>query len=992
MSGSGKADTDEHEPESGKAKADACEPESGKAKAGAREPESGKVKADAREPMRETVKADTRAHEPESGKVKAGAHEPVSGKAKADAREAESGTGRTETGTRETVRETVKTDMGAHKPMSGSGNADMDAHETVSGSGKAKAGGRETVRDIRVSVRDLVEFVMRSGDLDNRRTAAAEKDAMLAGGRLHRKLQRRMGAGYQAEVAMRHTVDEGEFSITVEGRADGVITDGTGVTIDEIKGIYMDPDRLEEPVPVHLAQARCYGYIYCADHGLNAISVQVTYCSLETEELRRFKEDLTFAELEEWFRGLIHEYVKWARYLYEHGLRRDESLRELPFPYAYRPGQKELAVSVYKSISRRRNLFIQAPTGVGKTLSVIYPSLKAMGEGLAEKLFYLTARTIARSVAEETFSILREAGMYLKSVTITAKEKLCFLEKPSCNPDDCPYAEGHFDRVNDAVYEVIHREFGITREVLLRYAEKYRVCPFEFCLDVSSWVDAVICDYNYVFDPNVRLRRYFADGVSGEYLFLVDEAHNLVSRGRDMYSAALVKEDVLQAKRFFAGKNAKLVRLLDRTNRQLLEMKRESEGCVVRENINSLLAVVQSLYGELETYLEENREPENREQTLDFYFELRDFLMVSEGMDEAYTIYSEILGDGRFMVRLFCMNPAGHLKECLQKGRSTIFFSATLLPVNYYKELLSGNPEDYAVYAESPFPGKNRLLLVARDVSSRYKRRNLREYEKVADYIRSTALGRRGNYMVFFPSYAYLNAVMEVWERREKEGWPPVPGREADGFHREADSRPVSGSSGESAAANGGHGEMAGQFESGSSRGPGDAADEADGAQTRSITVLCQDSRMSEARREAFLRAFEEEREDTLVAFCVMGGVFSEGIDLKAERLIGAVVVGAGLPMVCTEQELLKVYFDRKGQKGFDYAYRYPGMNKVQQAAGRVIRSMDDRGVIVLLDDRFLREDYQALFPREWRPFRVVDRTSAAAVIADFWNRQEMNR
>lgn len=779
---------------------------------------------------------------------------------------------------------------------------------------------------IRISVRDLVEFVMRGGDIDNRRLAGAEREAMQAGSRIHRKIQRAKGSSYHAEVVMKHTVDEGEFVICLEGRADGVIIEDGGVTIDEIKGVYLDVDRLAEPMKVHLAQAMCYGFMYCDNHSLTKITVQVTYCNLENENIRIFSQGYTREELTDWFDGLIHEYVKWARYLSEHAACRDASLKELEFPYAYREGQKELAVSVYKAIARERSLFIQAPTGVGKTLSVLYPGLKAMGEGLVEKIFYLTARTITRSVAEETFAILKDRGMHLKSVTITAKEKLCFLEKPSCNPDDCPYAKGHFDRVNDAIWDLIHREFGITRALILRYAEEYRVCPFEFCLDVSSWVDAVICDYNYVFDPDVRLKRYFSDGADGEYLFLVDEAHNLVSRAREMYSAALIKEDVLSAKRLLAGKSAKVCRHLERVNRQLLAMKRETEGYAVQEEINALAVLLNSLYGELENFLDDNRQFEEREQVLEFYFELRSFLMIYDRLNEAYTIYSETLADGQFMVKLFCMNPAGNLKECLEKGRSTIFFSATLLPVNYYKELLSGNLDDYAVYAESPFPRENRLLLVADDVSSRYTRRNRREFEKVADYIRAAVRGRKGNYMVFFPSYAYLKEVEAVWEEKERQWQDPV-------------------------------------------------------------SVVCQDSRMNEAQREEFLRMFEEEREESLAAFCVMGGVFSEGIDLKEERLIGAIVVGAGLPMVCTEQELLKAYFDRQKKRGFDYAYQYPGMNKVQQAAGRVIRTMEDKGVILLLDDRFLRDDYQAVFPREWRPFSVVNRQNVGQAIGEFWRR-----
>ena len=782
---------------------------------------------------------------------------------------------------------------------------------------------------IRISVRNLVEFVLSSGDIDNRRTSGAEKDAMQAGSRIHRKIQRRMGANYQAEVTMKHVVEADEFQIAVEGRADGVIKELTGgVTIDEIKGVYMDIGHLEAAIPVHQAQAMCYGYFYCYDNQLDVITIQVTYCNIETEEIRRFQVDKTFEELEFWFQGLIHEYLKWATYLYQHGIRRKESLKELDFPYPYREGQKELAVSVYRSIARGKNLFIQAPTGVGKTLSTVYPGLKAMGEGYAEKLFYLTAKTITRSVAEETFTILREHGLYFRTVTITAKEKLCFLEKPECNPDACPYAKGHYDRVNDAVYEVIHREFGITRETVLSYAMNYQVCPFEFCLDITNWVDGIVCDYNYVFDPNVRLKRYFAEGVpGGRYLFLVDEAHNLVSRAREMFSAQVIKEDFLLMKKLLKGRSPKLVNLSERCNKMLLEMKRESDGYVIRESINLFVQALMTLFGELETFMEENREFQDREQVLDFYFEVRNFLGIFDRVDDNYRVYTEMLPDGRFMLRLFCINPARNLAECLDKGQSTVFFSATLLPVQYYKELLSGNLEDYAVYAESPFPKENRLLMVASDVSSKYTRRNQREYEKIVFYIKETVRGREGNYMVFFPSYQFLREVEEVLNAMPEE--------------------------------------------------------------ERTFHWIAQESKMREQEREAFLEEFEsfgQGQSGTLVALCVIGGVFSEGIDLKEDRLIGAIIVGTGLPMVCTEQDILKNYFDEKEKQGFDFAYQYPGMNKVMQAAGRVIRTMEDKGIILLLDERFLRNDYQTLFPREWGEYYVVNRGCVGQAVEDFWN------
>lgn len=784
----------------------------------------------------------------------------------------------------------------------------------------------EQKKQVRISVRALVEFVLRSGDIDNRRSGAAQKDAMAAGTRIHKKIQKRMGGNYRAEVPLKYAAldEEEDIELLVEGRADGIFEEDGIVTIDEIKGVYMDLERLTEPVAVHMAQAMCYGYFYCCDRNLDGVRIQLTYCNLETEEIRRFHEDRSKEELEAWFRSVIHEYFKWARYLCHHELQRNQSISGLEFPFPYREGQRDLAVAVYKTISRKKRLFIQAPTGIGKTLSTIFPAVQAMGAGKASKVFYLTAKTITRTVAEEAFRILRSRGLVFTAVTITAKEKLCPMEKAECNPEACPYAKGHFDRVNEAVFDILHLEQEMDRETVLRYAEKYRVCPFEFCLDISSWTDGIICDYNYVFDPNVRLKRYFADGASGDYLFLVDEAHNLVSRAREMYSASVYKEDFLEVKRIIKGKSPRLERQLDRCNKLLLSMKRECGDWQLLEDVTGLAAGIMTTFSYMETFMEEFPEFPERETVLDFYFCLRDFLNVYEELDGHYRIYEENREDGSFLVRLFCVDPSRLLSGCMDQGASTILFSATLLPVRYYKTLLSGNQDDYAVYVNSPFPEENRLLMVAEDVSSRYTRRSPSEYRKVADYIRIVTQSRPGNYMVFFPSYQYMGEIEEILEEEPLK---------AD--------------------------------------------------------LLVQGQGMGEAEKAEFLEEFEKERSHSLAAFCVMGGVFSEGIDLKEERLIGVIVVGTGLPMVCVEQEVLKGYFDETEEKGFDFSYQYPGMNKVLQAAGRVIRTPEDRGVILLLDDRFLRRDHLELFPREWEHFQVVNRGNAARCLEDFWNGRE---
>lgn len=779
---------------------------------------------------------------------------------------------------------------------------------------------------IRISVRNLVEFVLRSGDIDNR-SAGADRDAMLLGGRIHRKIQRKMGAEYQAEVPLKHEVTCGGFVLSVEGRADGVIRQKEGIVIDEIKGIFKELEYLEEPAAVHLAQAKCYAYIYAYDHNLEEIAVQMTYCNLETEEIKRFQSVYTFETLKEWFLDVLGRYEKWARYQIEWKEKRDMSIKKVVFPFAYREGQKELAYSVYRTILRKKKLFIQAPTGVGKTISTVFPAVKAVGEGLGEKIFYLTAKTITRTVAWQAFETLREQCLRMKVIVLTAKEKICFCKETNCNPVDCPYAKGHYDRVNDAVYELITASDELNREILEEQARKWRVCPHEMSLDVSEWADAVICDYNYVFDPNAHLKRFFGEGNKGEYLFLIDEAHNLVERGRKMYSAEIYKEDFLKIRKLVRTRDGKLAARLEECNRQLLALKRECGGCQVLNSVSHIYMKLMSLMTETERFLEECREEEIRKEVLELYFTVRMFINIHDRLDENYIIYSELENSGRFKLCLFCVNPANCLKEFLDKGNSTVFFSATLLPIHYYKRLLSTSKEDYAIYAESPFDSGKRRLLLGMDVSTKYTRRSQEMYRLYARYLLEVAHSKAGNYMVFFPSYQFMEEVYGEFLEIIKE--------------------------------------------------EGDGADD--------IEYVMQSRHMTEEEREIFLENFGEAKGSCLVGFCVMGGIFSEGIDLAMDQLIGAVIVGTGLPQVCRERELLKSYFDAHGYRGFDYAYLYPGMNKVLQSAGRVIRTDEDRGVILLLDERFRDGRYQETFPREWREYGVCSVENVAGQLEEFW-------
>ncbi|MBQ6321646.1 MAG: ATP-dependent DNA helicase [Lachnospiraceae bacterium] len=816
--------------------------------------------------------------------------------------------------------------------------------------------------NIRISVRHLVEFLLRSGDIDERSAALPDPEVMLMGGRVHREIQKGMGEEYKPEVPLSMSFPCDDFTITLEGRADGVITGEDGVTVDEIKGILRPLSLMEEPQDVHLAQAKCYACMLAMQLDLKQVTVRLTYVQMDKREkktpraakenIRYFESLHTRQELETWFFALLDEYRKWARFWHNWKIRRNESIHQTEFPFPYREGQRSLVVSVYRSIAREKELFIQAPTGVGKTLAVLFPAVKAVGEGLSERIFYLTARTIARTVALEGFSQLKEAGLEAKVVVLTAKEKICLLDKPQCTPETCPYAKGHFDRVNDVLYRLITQEDTFTRERIEQAAREEMLCPFELSLDLSLWMDGIICDYNYVFHPRAYLRRFFGESRGKENLFLIDEAHNLVDRGRDMYSAQLVREDFLSVRRlmkeeeksvsFGAGKNADLLRArkkvtssLEKCSRELLRLKRECTGeegapCRELDGVDTLPVALLNFTAAASEYFDIASSLHVSEQSAgeglrDLYFQASFFLDICDRLDSCYLIYDEIEPGGRFTLNLQCMDPSVNLQECLDRARSSVFFSATLLPVQYYKQLLTTRTDVYAVYAKSCFDQEKLQVFIASDISSRYRDRDASLYGRIAAYILETVQARSGNYMVFFPSYRMLEETEAV---------------------------------------------LAGQLLPGTE-------------------LLCQRSGMREAEREAFLEAFSARQEGSLIGLCVMGSIFGEGIDLQQDRLIGAIVVGTGLPQVCSERELLRAYSQRRWGTGFLYAYLYPGMNKVLQAAGRVIRTETDCGIVTLLDERFLGEDYDTLFPREWSSRQVCSLTDYARKMKDFWEKQK---
>ncbi len=784
---------------------------------------------------------------------------------------------------------------------------------------------------VRISVRALVEFLLRSGDIDTRLGSGFDREAMLAGGRIHRKLQKKETGDYRAEVPLVRETDEGAFVLHIEGRADGIYTaeDGTR-TVDEIKGVYADVEKMEEPIPVHLAQAKCYAAILAEDEDLKAVGVRMTYVNLETELIKYMSFSYAREELIKWYDDLVMEYGRWAAAAEERRRARDESIQSLTFPFPYRKGQKGLVASVYRTIKNSETLFLMAPTGVGKTLSVIYPAVQALREGAGSRIFYLAAKNQALAAPEEAFSILKERGLHMTTVRITAKEKVCPFSEPKCNPEECPYAKGHFDRVNEALFDALAREETFDRAAILRWAEERAVCPFEFTLDLCTFADAVFCDYNYAFDPDASLKRFFAEGVKSDAVFLVDEAHNLVDRAREMFSARIVKEEVLAAKKLVKPVSRKAEKALEKLNKALLgrkkELNEESETLVIENPAPEAEAALRA-FEALEELFKEKKDAKLFEGLRDFYFSLRTFVRVYEEADGGYVNHAELDEDGHFALELMNVDPSKLLQKTIDKGRAAVFFSATLLPVSYYKKLLCADEDAKAVYAESSFKNEQRCIVIGDDVTTRYKARGRAVYERIARYIRDTALAKRGNYMVFFPSYKFLADVLAVYRET---------------------------------------------------------------MECEEVNWVAQSRYMTEMDREIFLENFYEEPEKSLVGFTVMGGVFAEGIDLTGTRLVGAIVVGTGLPQVGRRTELLRNYFDQAEEgSGFSFAYQYPGINKVLQAAGRVIRTAEDEGVIVLLDSRFLEKRTLMLFPREWEEYTVCTAENVREVLTDFWREKD---
>ncbi|MBU5592470.1 ATP-dependent DNA helicase [Clostridium sp. MSJ-4] len=822
---------------------------------------------------------------------------------------------------------------------------------------------------IKVSVRDLVEFVLRRGSIDSGFISSKRAQE---GTKAHKKVQKANeeyyssidNIEYKKEVTLSHEAKYEDLSIVVQGRADGLIIEeivegtvleekelkdlfqycleqeefkaeetevekeGIKVTIEEIKSTTRDLSLIfEDYNELHLAQAKCYAYMFLKENprkmelSKERAYVKLVYYHIDSEEIKTFTKGFSFKELEEYFLDIIKKYHSFAAMGLKWKEVRDDSIKNVSFPFSsYRKGQRELAVAVYKTIEHEKKIFAKAPTGIGKTISTIFPAVKALGEGHLSKIFYLTAKTTTRTVAEEAFKRLRKEGLKLKSITLTAKDKICFTEDKICSEESCPYAEGHFDRVNEAIKDILTNEEDLNRETIEKYARNHKVCPFEFSLDLSLFCDAIICDYNYVFDPSASLKRFFDKELRREvsdFVLLIDEAHNMVDRAREMFSAKLLKSNILQCKKIIKGKSNGIYKALDKINSYFISLRHEIEETkdkflVEKNPPEDLYPLIRVFMRDAEEYLMKNKNTQGFNEILDLYFQFNSFLNIGENYGEDYVTYIDYENND-VGLKLFCVDPSRSIKEVMKAVRSTVFFSATLSPMDYFKDLLGGDSEDYVIRLKSPFPKENLEVALVNNISTKYRSRE-QSYERIAEYIYTLADSKIGNYMIFFPSYQYMNMVLESY---------------------------IS---------------LYGDKDKGN------------------VEIIVQETSMTEENREMFLDNFKENPEKSLIAYVVLGGVFSEGIDLTGDRLSGALIVGVGLPKVCAEREIIREYYEVNKKKGFEYSYIYPGMNKVTQAAGRVIRTEEDKGIVILVDERYSYETYERLLPEEWIPYRKVSK------------------
>ena len=775
-------------------------------------------------------------------------------------------------------------------------------------------------KSLRLSVHQLVDFLLRSGDIDNR---VFNRSSMNEGSRLHAVYQSKQSNNYMSEYPLAVSLTVDEIDILLEGRADGIIkrSDGSYV-IDEIKTTVEELKVFhEENLEWHLGQAKCYAYMFAKLNDLEFIGIKLTYIR-QGKEKEQFIDTYVFnyLELEQFVIDLINQYLEFYNIIFEKINKRNKSIETLPFPFdKYRPGQRELAKYSYAATKKGKRLFVEAPTGIGKTMSTLFPFVKALNDDEKSKIFYLTAKTSGKEAAHQAIKILKEKGLSLSDIIITAKDKICFCKGNACNPDECPYTKGYYDKIQTVLRYSLLNYDDFDLNLITQIAYDNQICPFEYELDLSLFMDVIVCDYNYMFDPISYMKRYF-DEDSSHYLALVDEAHNLIDRSRDMYSASLSYQSFKDARKSVRhSKLHKLKLAMSKMSKMFKEYLEVEDGNHIVDEFNLYTYKTISSFITTMQDINKNDNKEMTKELLEFYLDVNRFSKMLEFVNSNYLLFYE-KKDGDITLRVNCLDASGFLNASLTSIKSAVIFSATLSPMEYYVNTLGGKSSDASLVLPSPFPKDNLKIIIAPNISIRYKNRDS-SYQKVADYIKAFVGNKVGNYFVFLPSYEYLHNLMPYIDIKD-------------------------------------------------------------------ALIYEQNKEMSDEEKEIFLDNFKQSPEVTSIAFVVVGGAFGEGIDLVSDRLIGAVIVGIGMPKINFISDQISKHYDALGYSGYDYAYLNPGMNKVMQALGRVIRSENDKGAVLLIDERYLLNEYRDLFKAEWREYEVAfNKDEITAITKDFFKK-----
>lgn len=793
---------------------------------------------------------------------------------------------------------------------------------------------------VELSVRELCARAFCGGDLGRARHGSVQD--MQVGAEIHRRIQKDAGAAYTPEVVLANTCMHSGIYYTVSGRADGVIRVGGRVTVDEIKCV-KPFDFFAPPKEIFVAQMKCYAYFLACREELERICGRLTYVNSESGRIKYFDYEFHIDDLRLWYKSVIMRISRAASFMKHRVEEVLPSAENAAFPYGeLREGQEIMIREGYRAMKRGERLFVQAPTGTGKTISSLYPAVRALGAGYADKIFYLTAKSSTRREAYRAAGKLFEGGAHLRTAVITAKDQVCLCgakitgkSDDLCDGEMCEFARGYYDRADDAIFELLSRQNGFTRQIIREVALKYRICPYELSLDLSEYCDIIICDYNYVFDPMVYFRRYFADSAEkGKYIFLLDEAHNLADRARDMYSASLRLSafETIYARIDLTDKDINdsfervimTLRGLKRLCRDDLVKTADGEerGFYLNSSLpTNLLSELEGFKYRAEGWIKKNADSSLASEIDKLLYDVRRYMAVCEYFDERFLFYVQISG-GDTVLKVYCLDPSHILNVIQARAVSTVLFSATLSPEDYFIDVLGGGKNSSHIALPSPFDRDNLCVVVADYLSVRYEDRK-KNAQRYATAIAASVSAKAGNYIVYFPSYDVLESVSAAFAKKYPE-----------------------------------------------------------------VKTVVQRRNMTQKEKEEFLDSFKEDTGKLRVGFCVLGGSFSEGVDLPGSRLIGTVIFGVGLPGLSNEKNIIKDYFETRNGCGYDYAYTFPGMNNVLQAAGRVIRRDEDQGIVVLIDDRYTEEKYRRLFPEHWGEVKYAGNAASLAEISRrFWNK-----